>query len=294
MTNIAETAVRNTFTVDVEEYFQVEAFSDHINKNDWNRYPSRVEEQTSRLLEILNTFHVRGTFFILGWLAERNPRLVKTIHEAGHEIASHGYEHTMITKMTKEDFRKDLRKSKNILEGIINTKVKGYRAPTFSIVKETRWAYTILLEEGFEYSSSVFPIFHDRYGWPGFGSDARVMASDGTSEIWEVPMSTSHFGRLTIPFAGGGYLRIYPWFLTKMLIDRLARGGKPVVVYIHPWELDGHHPDIEAPFFRRIRHYYGLSSVIEKLEHLLETFKFDTMGNFVKPTKKILGHHFNE
>ena len=285
--------MKNILTVDVEEYFQVEAFSKVIEKKDWDKYQGRVEKPTLFLLEILDSFQVKGTFFVLGWLAERNPGLVREIFQAGHEIASHGYEHTMVMKMTREDFRKDLRKSKETLENIINTKVKGYRAPTFSIVQETRWAYPILLEEGFEYSSSVFPIYHDRYGWPGFGSDPRVMGRNGESEIWEVPMSTSPLGPLTIPVAGGGYLRTYPWFFTRMLVNRLAKGGKPVVVYIHPWELDGNHPEIEAPFFRKIRHYYGLSSTRKKLESLLQTLKFDTIANFLEQRRINRDDHFD-
>jgi polysaccharide deacetylase family protein (PEP-CTERM system associated) len=278
--------VPNAFTVDVEEYFHVEAFSGYINKHEWGKYPRRAEEQTIQLLSLLESFQAKGTFFVLGWMAERYPALVKKIHDAGHEIASHGYEHTMITRMTEEGFREDLRKSKKVLESITNSKIKGYRAPTFSIVKETRWVYQILLEDGFEYSSSVFPIYHDRYGWPGFGADPRVMGRNGESEIWEVPMSTSHLGPLTIPVGGGGYLRTYPWFLTKVLVNRLAKSGKPLVVYIHPWELDIHHPAIEAPFLRRIRHYYGISSTRKKLEYLLQSLKFDTMANFLSLRKK--------
>ena len=279
------TTIRNAFTVDVEEYFQVEAFSDFIKKEDWDKYPSRVEQQTGRLLDILASFQVRGTFFILGWLAERNPGLVTAIHQRGHEIASHGYDHTMVTKMNKEEFRKDIRKTKEILERITNEEVRGYRAPTFSILEKTSWAYEILLEEGYRYSSSVFPIYHDRYGWPGFGSEPRVMAKGGNSEICEVPMSTRSLGPLIIPFAGGGYLRAYPWFLTKVLFDDSNNGGNPVIVYIHPWELDLHHPEIEASFFKKIRHYHGLSSTEKKLECLLKAWKFDTVANFVRICK---------
>jgi polysaccharide deacetylase family protein (PEP-CTERM system associated) len=277
--------VLNVITVDVEEYFQVEAFSGFINKEDWEKYPNRVEEQTDRLLDLLDSYGIKGTFFILGWLAERNPSLIKKIHDAGHEIASHGFEHTMITNLTREEFRKDIRRSKNILEKIIGTEIKGYRAPTFSIVKETGWAYEILLEEGFQYSSSVYPIQHDRYGWPEFGITPRIMAKNGVLDIWEVPMSAGQLGPMHIPFAGGGYLRAYPLFITKWFLNQFRRNGKSIIMYIHPWELDGHYPAVKAPFLRRMRHFYGIPSVFKKLDRLLKILKFDTMENLVNRLK---------
>ena len=279
------TDVRNVLTVDVEEYFQVEAFSGFINKEDWEKYPNRVEEQTYRLLDLLDSYEIKGTFFVLGWLAERNPSLIKKIHDAGHEIASHGFEHTMVTKLTREEFRRDIRRSKNILEKITETEIKGYRAPTFSIVKETGWAYEILLEEGFQYSSSVYPIKHDRYGWPEFGITPRVMAKNGVLDIWEVPMSAGQLGPMHIPFAGGGYLRVYPLFITKWFLNQFRRNGKSIIMYIHPWELDGHHPAVKAPFLRRMRHLYGRPSVFKKLDRLLKILKFDTMENLVNRLK---------
>ena len=279
------TDVRNVLTVDVEEYFQVEAFSEFINKEDWEKYPHRVEEQTYRLLDLLDSYEIKGTFFVLGWLAERNPSLIKKIHDAGHEIASHGFEHTMVTKLTREEFRRDIRRSKNILEKITETEIKGYRAPTFSIVKETDWAYEILLEEGFQYSSSVYPIKHDRYGWPEFGITPRIMAKNGVLEIWEVPMSAGQLGPMHIPFAGGGYLRVYPLFITKWFLNQFRRNGKSIIMYIHPWELDGHHPAVKAPFLRRMRHLYGIPSVFKKLDRLLKILKFDTMENLVNRLK---------
>ena len=275
------TIIRNVFSVDVEEYFQVEAFSEYIEKNDWEKYPSRVEEQTKRLLDLLDGFQVQGTFFVLGWLAERYPALVKNIFDAGHEIASHGFNHKMVSKMTPEEFQKDIRRSKEVLEGITNTAIKGYRAPTFSILKNTSWAYEILLHEGYRYSSSVFPIWHDRYGWQEFGYYPRRMASNENGEIWEVPMAVGSLGPLRIPFGGGGYLRSYPLFLTEALFRSLARKGRPAVVYIHPWELDSMHPVVQAPLLKRLRHQLGIQTVEKKITVLLQAMKFGTVAQYL-------------
>jgi len=275
------TAIRNVFSVDVEEYFQVEAFSEYIEKKDWEKYPSRVEEQTKRLLDILAAFQVQGTFFVLGWLAERYPALIKNICDAGHEIASHGFDHKMVNKMTPEEFQKDIHKSKEILEGITKADIKGYRAPTFSILEKTSWAYEILLHEGYRYSSSVFPIRHDRYGWPKFGYEPRRMASNEKGDIWEVPMAVGSLGPLRIPFGGGGYLRSYPFFMTRALFRSFARKGKPAVVYIHPWELDSKQPVIHAPFLKRFRHHLGISGAERKLKELLRALEFGTLAQYL-------------
>ena len=278
-------AVRHAFTVDVEEYFQVEAFSDRIEKKDWDRYPRRVDEQTDRLLDILRSFHVQGTFFILGWLAERYPALIRRIAEAGHEIASHGFDHKMISHMTPEEFREDIRKTKGVLEGITGSEVLGYRAPTFSIIEKTAWAYEILLHEGYRYSSSVFPIWHDRYGWPKFGNHPRRMAFNEVGEIWEVPLTVGSLGPLKIPFGGGGYLRSYPFFLTKALFRSLARKGKPAVIYIHPWELDRNQPVVHAPFMRRLRHHLGIPKMERKLTNLLQWMQFGTVAQLLEANR---------
>jgi len=278
-------SIRNAFTVDVEEYFQVEAFSGIIEKKDWENYPRRAEGQTHRLLDILETYKVQGTFFVLGWLAERHPALIRKIHDAGHEVASHGFGHRMISKMTPEEFRKDVRRSKEVLEGITNSAVVGYRAPTFSILEKTSWAYEILLHEGYRYSSSVYPIWHDRYGWPEFGYHPRKMASGENGEIWEVPMAVGFLGPFRIPFGGGGYLRSYPFFLTKALFRSHARKEKPAVVYVHPWELDRQHPAVPAPFFRRLRHHIGIPKMERKLSALLQSLNFGTVAQLLEASK---------
>jgi polysaccharide deacetylase family protein (PEP-CTERM system associated) len=274
--------LRNAFTVDVEEYFQVEAFSDLIPKADWHKFPSRVEATTGRVLDLLAANGVHATFFVLGWIAEIQPALVERISKAGHEIASHGFSHTMISQMTPETFRQDVRKSKAILEGITGKSVRGYRAPTFSITENTSWAHAILLQEGYSYSSSVYPIWHDRYGWPQFGIHPRIMGSSGTGEIWEVPMAVGSLGPFRIPFGGGGYLRSYPFFLTKALFRRSARKDLPVVLYIHPWEIDTQHPAVQAPFLRRFRHTLGIPNLERKLVALLESVEFGTVGQYLE------------
>ena len=285
MNQSSEKTSRHIFTVDVEEYFQVEAFSEYVKRKDWDRYPGRVEESTARLLDLLSDYGVRGTFFVLGWLAERNPALVKRIAGAGHEIGSHGFEHRMITKMTPEEFRKDIRKSREVLENIIGIAVEGYRAPTFSIVNETRWAYNILLEEGFHYSSSVFPTLHDRYGWRQFGYDPRKMASNKVADLWEIPLSVWVKGPIKIPFGGGGYLRSYPIFLTKTLFRNFSKKGKPVILYIHPWELDSQQPKIRAPLISRGRHLLGIQNTERKLIALLKEIKFTTISQYLNSKK---------
>ena len=280
--------VRNAFTVDVEEYFQVEAFTPVIDKETWDAYPRRTREQTERVLDLLAAHGVRGTFFILGWLAARDPGLVKRIHDAGHEVASHGFGHRMISRMTPEELRNDVRTSKDLLEGIIGCEVSGYRAPTFSILEKTAWAYDILLHEGYRYSSSVFPIWHDRYGWPGFGHAPRRMASNEGGDIWEVPMSVGALGPIKIPFGGGGYLRSYPLSLTKTLFRRLGRAGRHAVLYIHPWELDTAHPPVKAPMLRRLRHFVGISKLEDKLVELLKSERFGTVSQLLESARR--GH----
>ncbi|MBE0669579.1 MAG: DUF3473 domain-containing protein [Anaerolineales bacterium] len=274
--------VRNAFSVDLEEYFQVEAFSDCIEKTEWDKFPPRSEEQTKRTLELLEAFQVRGTFFVLGWLAERNNDLIRKIHDAGHEIASHGFAHKMISRMTPKEFQLDIRKSKEILEGITNCEVRGYRAPTFSIVEKTSWVYKILLEEGYRYSSSVFPVWHDRYGWPEFGNDPRKMASNGNGDIWEVPMTVGSVGPFKIPFGGGGYLRLYPLFLTRALFRNQRKKGRAAMLYMHPWELDTEQPQIKAPLVRRLRHYMGIRNMEKKLVSLLQSVEFGTVGQYLE------------
>ena len=280
----------HVFSVDVEEYYQVEAYSQVIPRDEWGKYPSRVEDSTCKVLEILDRREVKGTFFVLGYLARQFPDLVKKIFASGHEIASHGYDHSMITTLSRSAFREDIRKSKQILEDIIGTPIGGYRAPTFSIREETSWAYEILQQEGFSYSSSVYPIRHDRYGWPSFGDSPRNMAKEGEGEIWELPMSAATFGALRVPFGGGGYLRIYPFAITKAFFRKFERLGKVGMVYVHPWEFDPEQPEIKAPLLRRLRHRLGIAKMEERLTDLLSAMRFRTAAQYldaIKNNKKL-------
>lgn len=269
-------------TVDVEEYYHAEAFSGILDPVERDRYPAHVVENTMELLQLFQDCEVRGTFFLLGSVAEKYPGLTRSILEAGHEIASHGNGHRMVTKMTPAEFREDVRKSKRILEDITGKTVLGYRAPTFSIVKDTEWAYEILRDEGFRYSSSVFPIRHDRYGWATFGLSPRKMAVRGDRWIWEIPLSVERIGGINFPFGGGGYLRLYPMSLTKYFFRRLLRNDRPSVVYVHPWEIDRDHPRVAMPVLKRIRHYVGISGMEEKIRELLRSFPFERMDEFLK------------
>ncbi len=269
-------------TVDVEEYYHAEVFSGIVDRAARKKYPPHVERNTMELIRLFNDCNVRGTYFVLGTVAKKHPGLIRAILESGNEIASHGNDHRMITKMSPSEFREDVRRSKQILEDITGMAVLGYRAPTFSIVEKTEWAYEILLNEGFRYSSSVFPIRHDRYGWPGFGLFPRKMAVRGNRWIWEIPLSVERFGFINVPFGGGGYLRLYPMPLTKYFFRRMSRDDRPAVVYVHPWEIDRQHPRIAMPALKRMRHYLGISGMEEKVRDLLRSFRFGRMDDFIK------------
>ena len=266
-------------TVDVEDYFQVEAFTPYIERKSWHNFHSRVVENTNRLLDIFGSYGAYGTFFVLGWVAEKCPSLVKSIHDAGHEVASHGFDHKMVTSMHPEEFRSDIRKTKDILENLTGSPVFGYRAPTFSILDETKWAYDVLLSEGYRYSSSVYPIWHDRYGWPDFGVFPRVMASNGNVRVWEIPLSVANLGFVKIPFGGGGYLRTYPLSITLAFFRGILRKNQNAIVYLHPWELDEEHPSVKAPLLARIRHFQGIRGMERKIRMILDRFESSPVRN---------------
>ena len=279
-------------TVDVEDYHHAEIFSGVIDGTEPERYPPHVEKNTMALLRLFHECDARGTFFVLGSIAEKHPGLVRSILESGHEIASHGFGHRMVTKMTPAEFREDVRKSRRILEDIAGKAILGYRAPTFSIVRRTEWAYEILRDEGFRYSSSVFPIRHDRYGWPEFGLVPRKMAAHEDRWIWEIPLSVERIGGGNLPFGGGGYLRLYPISLTKYFLRRLLQTGRPAIVYVHPWEIDLEHPRVALPVFKRFRHYAGISGMEEKVRNLLRSFRFERMDTFLDCAPPATQHGF--
>jgi len=271
----------NALTIDVEDYYMVSAFADTIKFEDWHDYESRVGMNTCRILDLLTEQGVKATFFVLGWVAEQHPKLVRDIHSAGHEVACHGYNHKLIYHMTPEQFREDVRRAKSILEDMTGNTVIGFRAASYSMVKETLWALDILIEEGFLYDSSIFPIHHDRYGLPGSDRFPHVIKrSNGT--IREFPPTTYQIFGQNIPVAGGGYLRLFPLPVIKTAIRRInEKEKKAAIMYLHPWEIDVHQPRMNGRWRSRVRHYVNLSSTLPKLTALLNEFNFRELSSFM-------------
>jgi polysaccharide deacetylase family protein (PEP-CTERM system associated) len=261
------------FTVDVEEHFHVSAFEGIIRKDQWEALPSRVERNTDRLLELLARFGATGTFFTVGWVARRQPTLVRRIAEAGHEVASHSFWHRRVNTLTPEEFRADVRDCKAALEDACGRPVHGFRAPSFSIRPGGEWAFDVLLEEGHHYDSSLFPIRRPDYGYPAAPPEPHeIRRPAGT--LLELPLATLNVGGLRIPAAGGGYLRHFPLALTRAALRGHQHRGQPAMFYIHPWEIDPDQPRIAAPWLMRVRHYRGLKKTLPRLERLLEEFRF--------------------
>jgi polysaccharide deacetylase family protein (PEP-CTERM system associated) len=258
---------------DIEEHFQVSAFDSPMRRRHWEQFESRVVRNTHKVLELLAMHDARATFFILGWVAERHPDLVRDLARDGHEIASHGYAHEMIMNQTPEQFREDVRKAKVILEDIIGKPVLGYRAPSFTITPETAWTLRVLVEEGYLYDSSIVPIFHDRYGFPGSDPRPHRLATTAGS-LWEVPPSTASVFGLRLPAAGGGYLRVYPFAFFRWLLKRAEAQGHPLVLYCHPWELDPEQPRMNGSWVSQFRHYINLHKTKDRLTMLLAEFAF--------------------
>ncbi|WP_224983401.1 XrtA system polysaccharide deacetylase [Geomonas agri] len=272
----------NALTVDVEDYFQVSAFERYVDRDRWDDYPLRVEANTDRVLDLFDTFGVRGTFFVLGWVARRRPALVREIRDRGHEIACHGYGHQLVYRLGKEKFREDVREAKALLEDVTGHRVFGYRAPSYSITRQSLWALDVLVEEGFEFDSSVFPVYHDIYGLPGAPRFPHLITRSG-GVIREFPLSTyplSLAGRqFLLPVAGGGYLRLFPAsFLGRCIREINGREGEPAVLYFHPWETDPGQPHIQAGLRSRFRHYLNLEKTEGKLRELLSGIRFGTMS----------------
>ena len=268
----------NVLTIDVEDYYQVSGFESVIRFEHWDRYESRVERNTYRILDILNEHKTKATFFILGWVAERFPGLVRRLHAEGHEIGSHSYAHKLIYRQTPAEFREDLKRSKGMLEDIISDRIIGYRAPSYSITKASLWAFDFLIEEGFLYDSSVFPIRRDRYGIP----DAqrfpyRVSGTNGGS-ILEIPLSTVVILGTNIPVAGGGYLRLFPYSFIRWGLKHINEAeGRGAVIYIHPWEIDTHQPRLRGSLLSMFRHYISLDRTEPVLKKMLEEFQLHPM-----------------
>jgi polysaccharide deacetylase family protein (PEP-CTERM system associated) len=275
------TDVVNVMSIDVEDYFHVSVFDGLVPRSRWDAMESRVVANTERLLDLFDEFSVRSTFFVLGWVAERHPGLVRTIVRRGHELASHGYAHRLIYDQTPAAFREDVRRAKQLLEDAGGCRVVGYRAPSYSITPRSLWALDVLLEEGYEYDSSIFPIRHDRYGIPVSARHAyHVERSAGT--LVEVPGSTTRAGLMNLPVAGGGYFRILPYWWTRWGIARVNRQERrPAVFYLHPWEIDPDQPRLAAGRLGAFRHYRNLDRTEQRLRQLLTDFRFGTMEALV-------------
>ncbi len=272
----------NAFSVDVEDYFQVSNFNSFIHKDCWQNFSLRVQKNIEDLLEILSQFDVKGTFFILGWVAEKLPEIVLDIHREGHEIACHGYQHELVYDLGPEKFREDIRKSKIILQDISGQKVIGYRAPSYSITKNSLWALSILQEEGFLYDSSIFPVYHPRYGIPD-SPRHPYKYSVNQKELHEFPPATLKIKNFHLPVAGGGYFRLFPYDFTKWAMKKINQEGMPFVFYLHPWEIDPKQPRFaKANFINRFRHYVNLSKTKGRLCKLLQDFSFSTLVDLLE------------
>ena len=265
-------AIRNAFTVDVEDYFQTEAMSSIVHRDSWYAMPSRVIENTHCLLEVLQRHNVRGTFFFLGWVAERFPHLVREVVSLGHEIGSHSYWHRPVFTLTPAQFREDALRSKGVIEDAAGVPVIGYRAPSFSILPSTEWAFDVLADLGFLYDSSTHPIQHDIYGNP---HAPRIPFLTRNGSLLEFPIATLRMCSRNFPLAGGGYFRALPYAYVRKGIQHLNACERiNAIFYVHPWELDPEQPRLPAPLKSRVRQYVGLLTTVPKLDRLLQDFLF--------------------
>ncbi|BES71698.1 DUF3473 domain-containing protein [Marinobacter nanhaiticus D15-8W] len=268
----------NALTVDVEDYFQVAALAEAVSTDDWDSMEYRVEQNTDRLLELFEQKQVKGTFFVLGWVAERSPDLVRRIKAGGHEVASHGYSHQLIYNQKPDVFKEETRRSKRILEDILGEPIHGYRAASYSITAQSKWALDILCDEGFTWDSSIFPVHHDRYGMPGTPEKPYLLEAPSGGSLKEFPLSTCPIGKYRLPIAGGGYFRLYPYFLSRWGLGKINRAGEPFIFYLHPWEVDPGQPRLKVSALSRFRHYNNLSVCFDRLQQLLKDFRFGTVS----------------
>jgi len=262
----------NAMTVDVEEYFTVQALDQKIPREEWPAHPLHAGDQTRRLLDLFDGHGIKATFFMLGWVAERHAGLAREIHARGHEVAAHSYWHKLVFSMTPDEYRVDLKRVKALLEDEIGAPVIGYRAPTYSVTRDALWAHDILSEEGFKYSSSIFPIIHDRYGIP----DYTRFPTQLPSGLWEFPLTTLKVGNKNVPIAGGGYLRLFPVRTVAAGLAWVNNVEKhPAIVYLHPWEIDPKIPKFSQGALQDFRGYTGLDGMMGKLDYLCSVLRFD-------------------
>ena len=281
---MSESSIVNGLSVDVEDWFQVGAFENTIAREDWDGLELRVGDNVARILDLFDEAGVKATFFSLGWVAERNPAAMRAIVERGHELASHGYDHTRVFTFTRDEFAADLARSRAILEDASGQAITGYRAPSFSIDARNAWAHEVLAEQGYAYSSSVAPVVHDHYGWreaPRFAFDP-VPGSD----LVEIPVTTALFRGKRLAAGGGGFFRVLPYGFSRWAIRQVNRDGRPAIFYFHPWEVDPGQPRVAgAPMRSRLRHYTNLSRMAGKLTDLLGDFEWGRMDSLAEREK---------
>jgi polysaccharide deacetylase family protein (PEP-CTERM system associated) len=273
----AAAGLLNALTIDVEDYYHVSGFDHVVSRHRWADHESRVVQSTGRILDLLGAAGVRATFFVLGWVAERHPRLVRAIRAAGHEIGSHSHMHRLVYDLGPRAFRADLRKSRDMLQDLLGERIFAYRAPSFSITSRSLWALDVLIEEGFTLDSSIYPTHHDRYGIPGTPLEPHQIQRP-TGSIWEFPPPVWRCLGYPLPVGGGGYFRLYPYTLTRHGLGRINAAGRPFAAYLHPWELDPGQPRLRPGRLRAFRHYVGLRRTAGRLSRLLADFPLGTLS----------------
>jgi polysaccharide deacetylase family protein (PEP-CTERM system associated) len=284
--------VLNALTVDVEDYFQVEAFASHISYEHWDSFTPRVERNVKRILDLFAQHDCRATFFVLGWVARKFPKLVQEIAKGGHEIASHGYRHQRLHILTPDEFRRDIKQAKAVLTDQIGRPIQCYRAPSFSITRATLWAFDILVEEGISFDSSVFPVRHDLYGYPDAKRFPSWYVLKNGERLFEFPPSTIRCSGQNIGVGGGGYLRFTPYAITRWALKRLNQVlQQPAMVYFHPWEIDPGQPRIRARGRSILRHYTNLSIMESKIERLLQDFRFGSLSEVCNRHEAYIAGH---
>ncbi len=272
---VSVSPLKNALSIDVEDYFQVSAMAPYIAREQWDSIPCRVERNLDVILGLLAESGNKATFFTLGWIAERHPAIVRRIADEGHELASHGYGHLRATDQSPASFLEDIRSAKHILEDLCGRPVVGYRAPSFSVGKTNPWAFDCILEAGYLYSSSVYPVKHDHYGMP----DAPRFPYESRPGLTEIPVTTSRVFNSNLPAGGGGYFRLLPYAMSRWLISRVNRvDRRPAIFYFHPWEVDPDQPRVtEADAKSRFRHYINLHKTVPRLRRLLSDFRWDSV-----------------
>ena len=279
--------ITDGLSVDVEDYFQVEAFAHRVPRSQWPSLPSRVGQNTERVLRLLERNCCRATFFILGWVAQREPSLVRDIVQSGHEVGCHSHLHRRVHSLTPAEFREDVRRARGAIEDAAGVTVAGFRAPTFSITQKSLWALEILAEMGFTYDSSIFPVRHDLYGIPDAPRGIHQRRLPSGQSIWELPASTVRVVGQNLPAAGGGYLRLLPMTYTRWAIKRIHnQERRPVMVYFHPWELDPEQPRLQAGWKSQVRHYTGLGKMESRLDEILAQGRFQPLLELLQQVER--------